>query len=158
MATEDFLPALDAATGHRHEVKHVTMGDDIKLGDLRACSKCGKPVAVPQASDQDTLCPTCFAVLVNSAGAPLPGSKPLRLTTHRILAAEAVAKHGQALPVLVYDGIVESGGIAELLSEEMAANPAGVAALYAQAKEHGLLVMIVVQPAMKSSSGIGRRA
>lgn len=117
------------------------------------CCKCGKPAGmvnadIAEAQRNKQLCATCFSLAVNAQGtrADQRAEQPIRLTWHQTLDADDVKRKGAALPVAIFDMI--SNG-AETVSAKLASGPAGLAALAAQAGEHGLLVMVIVQPAKR---------
>lgn len=118
------------------------------------CSHCGRPCDTPRAPDMPEeaasarVCSLCFAKAINAQGKPADqrAEAPIRLTWHQTLDADEVKARGATLPVAVFDLISNA---AETVAQKLSSGPAGLAALAAQASEHGLLVMVIVQPAKR---------
>jgi hypothetical protein len=115
------------------------------------CQKCKAAIETAfVSSDNAQLCGRCFSLLVNQVGVPAaPAAIPVRLTFQLRAPPEVVREHERHLPDHIESAIRQAADdFGRELREAFFAGDAKLFGLLSQAKEHGLLLLFVVQAAM----------
>lgn len=157
------LDAQDAVTQAMPNPDHPFPDDQVAETDparkpteqtvkIVRCTKCKAAIETAMVTgDNAQLCARCFSLLVNQVGVPAdPASKPTRISFQIHAPPEVVRKHERVLPEQIEDALRTAA--IDFGAELRGAFFAGDAKLFnllAQAKEHGLTLLVVVQPTIK---------
>lgn len=119
------------------------------------CTKCKASIETTLVtSDHAQLCATCFALLLNGVGTladgPNEAEKPTRISFQLTAPPKDIQEHQRHLPDAIENAI---GQAAKEFGAELRAaffaGEANVFKLLAQAKVHGLTLLVVIQPAIR---------
>lgn len=118
------------------------------------CHRCKAAIetAMIAAGGNEQLCARCFSLLVNQVGVPLdPPTKPTRITFQLNAPPETVRLHERVLPEQIEDAMrTAAKDFGTELRNAFFAGDAKLFSLLAQAKQHGLTLLVVVQASMKA--------
>lgn len=119
------------------------------------CHRCKAAIetAMVTAGDNAQLCARCFSLLVNQVGTPSdPASKPTRISFQLNAPPETVRIHERMLPEQIEDAMrTAAADFGRELREAFFAGDAKLFSLLAQAKVHGLTLLVVVQPSIRAA-------
>jgi hypothetical protein len=119
--------------------------------ESKPCAKCGAGCDVPVGSDNAVLCATCFAVIANRVGTPAGDVDPrsVRIVYNWKCDAQDVRDHRHEMAECVEEAIgYAAKDIAGQLAAALLAGDAKAHHLLYEASKHGLLVVVVLQPAI----------